>query len=77
MEMETILTAISTVGFPIAIAVWFMLVGHKDSQNTAKAVNDLSKAVENNTRTFELLHGREINAIQELTTVIKNGNGHK
>lgn len=56
MTLQEILTAISTVGFPIAVALWFMIVDHKDSKNTTEAINNMAKAVENNTKITEKLH---------------------
>lgn len=53
MEITEMLSIISNVGFPIAIAVWFMVVGHKDSQNQAQAINNLSNVVDNNTKALE------------------------
>lgn len=55
MEMD-ILQAISTVGFPIAVAVWFMVVGHKDSKANTDAINKMSNAVDNNTKMIEMMH---------------------
>lgn len=54
--MDTILQLISTVGFPIAVAIWFMLIGHKDSEKNTEAISQMANAVENNTKAIERLH---------------------
>lgn len=50
-----ILSAISSVGFPIAVALWFMIVGHKDSQNNTAALNKMAQSVDNNTEAIDRL----------------------
>ena len=40
--MEELTKLISSVGFPIAVALWFMLVNHKDMEK-------MRKVIENNT----------------------------
>lgn len=56
MDINIVLQAISTIGFPMAVAVWFMAVGHKDSKNNTDALNHMANAVDNNTKTIERLH---------------------
>lgn len=61
MEVEMdILQAISTVGFPIAVAVWFMVVGHKDSEKNTQAINNMTHTIDNNTKAIERLHKEDI-----------------
>ena len=56
--MDTIIQLISTVGFPIAVAEWFMVVDHKDSQNNTEAINKMANALDNNTRIIEKLYDK-------------------
>lgn len=58
MTLQEILTAISTVGFPIAVALWFMIVDHKDSKANTEAINKMANVVENNTKLVEKLHDK-------------------
>lgn len=58
MALADILQAISTVGFPIAVAVWFMVVDHKDSKANTEAIQKMASAVDNNTRLVEKLHDK-------------------
>jgi len=42
---EEILTLIQTVGFPIFVALWFMLRFEKRINNLKHAINNLEKAI--------------------------------
>lgn len=54
--MTELTTLISTVGFPIAVAVWYMVIAHKDSKSTQESLNQLTNVVSNNTMMLELIH---------------------
>lgn len=55
MEFIEMTQAISTVGFPIFVAVWYMVIGHKASQNHTESINKLANIIENNTKVIESL----------------------
>lgn len=38
-------TLIAQVGFPIAVAVWFMVKGNQTIQNNTKAINELKNVI--------------------------------
>lgn len=43
--MEEITTIISTLGFPIFVAIWMLFKGSKDSELLKESVNDLKVAI--------------------------------
>lgn len=45
MNMQDISTLISTVGFPIFVAVWMLYKSSKDSEALKDAVNELKNAI--------------------------------
>ena len=45
MDMETISTAIGSLGFPIFVAVWYMVQSSKDSKAMQQAINELKEAI--------------------------------
>ena len=45
MEVEMVTGLISTVGFPIFVAVYMLLKGSKDSQALKDAVQELTTAI--------------------------------
>lgn len=49
MDIQEILTAISTVGFPIAMCVHLVYSGKQRDEKYTAAIGDLRKTVENNT----------------------------
>lgn len=49
MDIQEILTAISTVGFPIAMCVYLVYSGNQRDEKYIAAIGDLRKTVENNT----------------------------
>lgn len=45
MSMQEILQAISTVGFPIFVAVWMLYKSSKDSETMTATINELKNAI--------------------------------
>lgn len=45
MDVQAISTLISTVGFPIFVAVWMLYKSSKDSEALKDAVNELKTAI--------------------------------
>lgn len=43
--MQEIANFISSIGFPIFVAVWMLYKSSKDSEETRKAINDLKVAI--------------------------------
>lgn len=54
MEMD-IISAVSTVGFPIAMAIYLIYAGNKRDEKNAETIEELRKTVENNTLTVQKL----------------------
>lgn len=48
-NMDVIMQAISTVGFPIAMCVYLIYSGKKRDEKYTQCIEDLRKTVENNT----------------------------
>lgn len=46
MELQDVLQAISTLGFPVAMCIWFMFIDHKDSKYMTEALNKLTTMIE-------------------------------
>ena len=49
MELQELLNAISTVGFPIAMCVYLIYSGKRRDEHYTKCIEDLRETVENNT----------------------------
>ena len=45
MDMDGIQTIISTVGFPIFVAVWMLYKSSKDSEKMSETIDDLRNAI--------------------------------
>lgn len=63
---QAVITAVSTVGFPMAVAVHYMTIGYKRTKENTEAVKEHTKAIEamaviisSNTETMKLLHNRK------------------
>lgn len=48
-NMDVIMQAISTVGFPIAMCIYLIYSGKKRDEKYTQCIEDLRKTVENNT----------------------------
>lgn len=48
-NMDLIMQAISTVGFPIAMCVYLIYTGKRRDESYIQCIEDLRKTVENNT----------------------------
>lgn len=49
MELQEVLTAISTVGFPIVMCLYLVYSGKQRDEKYTAAIENLRKTVENNT----------------------------
>ena len=45
MDMNAVQTIISTVGFPIFVAVWMLYKSSKDSEKMTETIDDLKNAI--------------------------------
>ena len=45
MDMNAVQTIISTVGFPIFVAVWKLYKSSKDSEKMSETIDDLKNAI--------------------------------
>ena len=45
MDMSAISQLISTVGFPIFVAVWMLYKNSKDNENMTETINELKNAI--------------------------------
>lgn len=45
MDMNGVQTVISTVGFPIFVAVWMLYKSSKDSEKMSETINELRNAI--------------------------------
>lgn len=45
MDMNAVQTIISTVGFPIFVAVWMLYKSSKDSEKMSETIDDLKNAI--------------------------------
>ena len=45
MDMNAVQTIISTVGFPIFVAVWMLYKSSKDSEKMSDMIDDLRNAI--------------------------------
>lgn len=59
MNVTDIGTLISTVGFPIFVAVWMLYKTSKDSEAMKDAINDLTNVI--NILSNEITHHKEDN----------------
>lgn len=48
-NMDVIMQAISTVGFPIAMCIYLIYTGKRRDEKYTQCIEDLRKTVENNT----------------------------
>lgn len=55
MDFSTLTQFISTVGFPMAVAIWLMLSGDKARKENNAVINELTKVVADNTHVIEKL----------------------
>lgn len=46
---------ITSVGFPIAVAIWLLVRGDKTTRSNTNAINNLANVVDNNTKVVEKL----------------------
>lgn len=45
MDMNSVQTIISTVGFPIFVAVWMLYKTSKDTEKMSETINELRNAI--------------------------------
>ena len=55
MDFSTLTQFISTVGFPMAVAIWLMLSGDKARKENNAVINELTRVVADNTHVIEKL----------------------
>lgn len=55
MDVSAITTLISTLGFPIFMAVWLLIKDSKTDEERKEQIKDLKTAIENNTKSIEKL----------------------
>lgn len=55
MDINAITTLISTLGFPIFMAVWLLIKDSKTDEERKEQIKDLKTAIENNTKSIEKL----------------------
>lgn len=55
MDVSAITTLISTLGFPIFMAVWLLIKDSKTDEERKEQIKDLKIAIENNTKSIEKL----------------------
>lgn len=58
MEYADLMSAISSVGFPIAISVYLIYSGNKRDEKFSKAIEELRKTVDNNTNIITRLYDK-------------------
>lgn len=58
MEFTDLISAISNVGFPIAISVYLIYSGNKRDEKFASAIEGLRQTVENNTTILTRLYDK-------------------
>lgn len=63
---QAVITAISTVGFPMAVAVHYMTIGYKRTKehtealrSHTEAIDAMKTALDNNTKMMQFFHGKE------------------
>lgn len=63
MEINDLFSAISNVGFPIAISIYLIYSGNRRDEKFSEAIEGLRRTVENNTnvltRLYDRLNGKE------------------
>lgn len=55
MDFSTLTQFISTVGFPMAVAIWLMLSGDKARKENNAVITELTRVVADNTHVIEKL----------------------
>lgn len=55
MDVSAITTLISTLGFPIFMAVWLLIKDSKTDEERKEQIKDLKTAIDNNTKSIEKL----------------------
>jgi len=45
MEQQVFIQLIGSLGFPIAVAIWFMMKGSKDSQQICECLRELKEVI--------------------------------
>ena len=55
MDVSAITTLISTLGFPIFMAVWLLIKDSKTDEERQEQIKDLKTAIDNNTKSIEKL----------------------
>jgi hypothetical protein len=65
--VQTIATAISTVGFPIACCCFLLWQSNKQDEYNRKAQEELRKTIDNNTKSIDKLGS----IVRELARMIK------
>lgn len=55
MDINAITTLISTLGFPIFIAVWLLFKDSKTDEERKEQIKELKIAIDNNTKSIEKL----------------------
>lgn len=58
MEYADLMSAISSVGFPIAISVYLIYSGNKRDEKFSKTIEELRKTVDNNTNIIARLYDK-------------------
>lgn len=67
MNVNDIITAISTVGFPIACCCFLLWQNSKQDNYNREQMDKLRATIDNNTKSIDALHG----VVQELAAMIK------
>ena len=67
MNVNDIITAISTVGFPIACCCFLLWQNSKQDNYNREQMEKLRATIDNNTKSIDALHG----VVQELAAMIK------
>lgn len=68
MNVNDIITAISTVGFPIACCCFLLWQNSKQDNYNREQQDKLRATIDNNTKSIEALQG----VVQELAALVKN-----
>lgn len=67
MDISTVAQLISTIGFPIAMCIYLLIYIKSFDEKYCEQLNNMTKAIENNTLTITKLMGM----IEDLEGVIK------
>lgn len=68
MNVNDLVTAISTVGFPIACCCFLLWQNSKQDNYNREQQDKLRATIDNNTKSIEALQG----VVQELAALVKN-----